>query len=626
MSSTTPAQEGLRVRTSSLDPAPRSAPLYRPMPYPTQPKQQQQQQIQPPQKSAPLPEASQPFPPTAPLLPPAGSPSPGFPKTPMQSQQIKKQKPRKKISSAALAKTSRWIMSDEILHRFRKVEAQEIITEDQLEKVKQTREAAMKERMVGDARGSASISSLQSEPAENAPSETDAVVLIGPSEMSPKQTSHFNSPSPAPSSSHVSKRNQAGSPSPLTSSATPVPAPILARHDSTVSRKTPRYDDSKSLPPTPRSPSPARSKSLATIPEVTLTAPADSDEPSPTSNSPFTTINPISPISTLSSFVSDGSATPRNGSVSSATSSASQYEPSEDEDFIYFHAAPTSGTTPSFRHGRIRISKAESGIRMSGENNLDWTAFQMAILGAGDWFSERASNDATASPICEVGDMDELTDWFYGMNLPDCPEPAMTASATKPAPMAADAASDQDLPPPPYSASEHDATGEKHARFYSAHAKDPGEYTDYHTDTSAPPSLSSTPRSSDDIPRTSACIFPPPPPPRRQTAPYIPVSHTPPPRGRQNNLSVDSVMHGRRPAGRGVRSNSHTGSATPPQHPLGMMANNDSMMSLPQSPMPPIAKTQADESDFIPMGYNLGHDLGDFLRWEAQHVYASTPQ
>ena len=33
-----------------------------------------------------------------------------------------------------------------------------------------------------------------------------------------------------------------------------------------------------------------------------------------------------------------------------------------------------------------------------------------------------------------------------------------------------------------------------------------------------------------------------------------------------------------------------------------------------------LSQSGKDEEVPIPMGFNLGHDLGDFLNWEARHV------
>ncbi|KAI1800496.1 hypothetical protein F4811DRAFT_564735 [Daldinia bambusicola] len=53
--------------------------------------------------------------------------------------------------------------------------------------------------------------------------------------------------------------------------------------------------------------------------------------------------------------------------------------------------------------------------------------------------------------------------------------------------------------------------------------------------------------------------------------------------------------------------------------------SRESYASLPQSPMLDlrvIRSPDGDDVDVVPMGYNLGHDLGDFLKWEAEHAYA----
>jgi hypothetical protein len=49
--------------------------------------------------------------------------------------------------------------------------------------------------------------------------------------------------------------------------------------------------------------------------------------------------------------------------------------------------------------------------------------------------------------------------------------------------------------------------------------------------------------------------------------------------------------------------------------------------SLPSSPMVDIdpGGTRRDNDVPIPMGFNLGHDLGDFLNWETQHVRSMLP-
>ncbi|EGU72727.1 hypothetical protein FOXB_16764, partial [Fusarium oxysporum f. sp. conglutinans Fo5176] len=43
--------------------------------------------------------------------------------------------------------------------------------------------------------------------------------------------------------------------------------------------------------------------------------------------------------------------------------------------------------------------------------------------------------------------------------------------------------------------------------------------------------------------------------------------------------------------------------------------------SLPPSPMMPLmVDDESPLSDRVPMGYNLGHDLGDFLKWQEENI------
>ncbi|CCF43652.1 hypothetical protein CH063_13293 [Colletotrichum higginsianum] len=53
--------------------------------------------------------------------------------------------------------------------------------------------------------------------------------------------------------------------------------------------------------------------------------------------------------------------------------------------------------------------------------------------------------------------------------------------------------------------------------------------------------------------------------------------------------------------------------------------NRESVESLPPSPMMDLVMMKGSDGkpEVVPMGYNLGHDLGDFLKWEAENVYAA---
>ena len=55
--------------------------------------------------------------------------------------------------------------------------------------------------------------------------------------------------------------------------------------------------------------------------------------------------------------------------------------------------------------------------------------------------------------------------------------------------------------------------------------------------------------------------------------------------------------------------------------PIAVPRRGSSVESLPPSPMLDLViPSLSKDKEVIPMGFNLGHDLGDFLRWEAQHA------
>ena len=79
----------------------------------------------------------------------------------------------------------------------------------------------------------------------------------------------------------------------------------------------------------------------------------------------------------------------------------------EDEEYYYLKSTPYSITAPCFKHGPISFAKSEIGRGpKTMDDTLDWTAFQMAILGAGEFLPD----------MYDEGDSryaDELRDWFH---------------------------------------------------------------------------------------------------------------------------------------------------------------------------------------------------------------------
>jgi hypothetical protein len=63
---------------------------------------------------------------------------------------------------------------------------------------------------------------------------------------------------------------------------------------------------------------------------------------------------------------------------------------------------------------------------------------------------------------------------------------------------------------------------------------------------------------------------------------------------------------------------------SPPPAPIdaARRPSVDSIQSLPQSPMMDMVVSHDVEGNeyMVPMGFNLSHDLGDFLTWHAEHV------
>jgi hypothetical protein len=190
------------------------------------------------------------------------------------------------------------------------------------------------------------------------------------------------------------------------------------------------------------------------------------------------------------------------------------------------------------------------------DDTLDWTAFQMAILGgAGDLLQDMSSEEDTKQ-------VEEITSWFdtfgfetYGVLVPgDVPKPE---SEPEPTP----------------------------SMRSSAHS-----------------TLSSTPSTINtdvDLPIPVGAEFP------------SGFWNAPAPGQALDKAKFFNSTGLKRWVGEGG-----------PKRP----SSHSSEESLPPSPMMPLVVRmgtgEADIPNTVPMGYNLGHDLGDFLKWEAENVYA----
>lgn len=248
---------------------------------------------------------------------------------------------------------------------------------------------------------------------------------------------------------------------------------------------------------------------------------------------------------------------------------------SKQEAFVFLPCRPFTLTMPTFRHGPIRLAKADLAVAYSSsklaavavDETLDWTAFQMAILGgAGDFFGE--ATDFSRRSDAEEDELDELHDWFESFGF------------------------------------------ESHGRLVSEQRRSTlslrlGSATAEHSPARLVAAGESLP---------------------------IPVEHEHP-QGFWNQGKFDA---GRFYSARSFGVRRWAVEGHPKRYEKSLMSNTnstkgrrpsaESVQSLPQSPMPDLmvgSGSAGGREEIVPMGYNLGHDLGDFLKWEAEHVYAA---
>ncbi len=290
-----------------------------------------------------------------------------------------------------------------------------------------------------------------------------------------------------------------------------------------------------------------------------------------------------------------------------------------DSDYVYLRSSPCTLTATTFRHGPIRVAKADlfPEPSLGADEGLDWTAFQMAILGgAGDWNSE--SDDTIRRRTVE--EIDELVDWWeswdfdggdgLGNLLTEDPETAAAQSPPSPTSTlsggeyySSDTSHYSDIKQDnPYSAHHRWQTLRRQAAvqglglpgpktsFSSSSSAYHDDYNNYYNDEYD---------ESKYLSRHSSKIYIPGPP---LSSVYTTAARPLP-------LELSGTND----------------SASQPRK----FVDRESLASLPQSPMLDLRVIGGGpdgddvDADVVPMGYNLGHDLGDFLKWEAEHVYAA---
>ena len=413
---------------------------------------------------------------------------------PVRKASVKKTKKKRRSVMLSPKKAARqqprWTFTENVTELFtgqlfRKVEANETLTPAQIEAFRRKREAAEEERQLEEEM----LSERLSEEIKIATSGNDG-------DETPLEPFYLDD---------LANRIEAMLAHPAPASEPEEDGFINATPRDFSVQREPALDATDAIPIPPKNPARQRRTQMPTIPELRVTA-ADSKRPAPTRR---------------------------------------RFEAYEDDDFVFLSSTPCTLTMPSFRHGPIRIKKSDLEPVFEPDNTLDWTAFQMAILGAGDFFDEGSEK------YSEEAEREEILEWFEGFGFKNHgrlvteerseePEPSPSTAEFSPVSSPSSCYSDEEFPIP--------LEAEYSAGFWD------GER------------------------RLGGCGL------RRWTVEGHPKKY-------------------RRP----------------------------SADSLPQSPMMPINVKSREEAlpevviggdEVVPMGYNLGHDLGDFLRWEAENVYA----
>jgi hypothetical protein len=250
-----------------------------------------------------------------------------------------------------------------------------------------------------------------------------------------------------------------------------------------------------------------------------------------------------------------------------------------DSEYVFFESTPFTMTIQGFQHGPIRLAKADicpEPPMLGPDDGLDWTAFQMAIIGgAGDYFTD---SDYTIRQR-EAEEVEAICDWWQQWGF-DNPGGLVTSASEEPS-------------SPSTISGESTLDGD---RLYQEIGAD-NPYSTHHdwrhlrrtqTPSEAPEAVVST-RHSGAL-GLSDCNL---------------------------RLSVHSDKMYNSSSIKKWNADGHV-------ERILDRGRVGSLGSLPPSPMLDLQVITSDNGDvdYVPMGYNLSHDLGDFLSWEAENVYS----
>lgn len=388
------------------------------------------------------------------------------------------------------------------------------------------------------------------------------------------------------------------------------------------------------------------------------TAPA----PPPKRNSPRRLPSrQLPPLPTIPEVIATG---PDNTILSpTSTSGPASAAKINKDDYVFLPSTKYTLTKPFWCHGPIRLAKADLPIgKPTVDDTLDWTAFQMAILGgAGDFFSE--PTDYSRPSEAELKELEDIANWFdsFGLGGPG----SLVTGEDTPLPGPADR---------PRSMSSHRnsrtsprTTGKRRSSRISPgviQSQQRVQEMQQRRPTAATAAIVPNLRISVEAP-IPVVVEPTP------TTPTAPVkeplsnhnrnnsrdsgSNASTPRQSSSQISAGEMMGfqplmaeaqprrylfagaalaaaaaNNRNGGTHPSANSNSSAPRTLNH-IGLAIDSsrrpsvESVQSLPQSPMLDlvVSRDVAGDEYVVPMGFNLGHDLGDFLKWEAENVFAS---
>jgi hypothetical protein len=257
-----------------------------------------------------------------------------------------------------------------------------------------------------------------------------------------------------------------------------------------------------------------------------------------------------------------------------ARGSSDSYNGTTQEDDTFYLSTPYTMTAPCYRHGRIRLAKPDLSPdrKLAADDGLDWTAFQMAILGgAGDYFADSERNVRRQ----EAEDAEKICAWWDEWGFAGCGN--LTTRDNQPTP--------------------RDSVGSTASGgSCSSCNSDPDNVRLYH-----------------EIGRDN---------PYSARHRWQSLRHKAASEGRK--LDLDLIGGGGSRIGDRLYSNGRIKMWNADGHGGDLVGQRESLASMPQSPMLDLRVVTSDNGDvdFVPMGYNLSHDLGDFLSWETENVYS----